>query len=1153
VYQVKCDDKIIFDLRSDDLILVDPKVNVEVNSVGEASFVIYDDHPNFADMQLMKSVFEVSDEYGVIFRGRMTNHTKDFYNGKVVDIEGVMAYFNDSVVRPFDFPGDFVGATESVNIVEFFLRWLIENHNDQVQDFQKLKLGNVTVIEKNNYIVRSSDSVQKTWEIIEDKLFNSTLGGYVCIRYEEDGNYVDYLADFPETNRQSIRFRENLLDLSRETSAENTFSAIIPYGAEIEEEDGEDEDSTNKRLTLEGLPDGAVTTDIHKIGDILYSKEAVEKYGWIIAPVDETTWDDVTEILNLKAKAVDYMEGIAVMLADTLEISAVDLHFADNEVESFRIGKNVRVESEPHGVSTTYKLTRLEIDLLNPQNTKIIVGETRKTLTESMSKVKDGSDGINGLDGSDGKDGTSILRTTVHYYLSKSNTELVGGSWVTVPPDWVNGAFYWQKIETVLSNGDVMVSEPVCITGGKGETGATGPQGPQGLQGIQGEKGEQGIQGQVGERGPQGETGERGPAGETTYFHIKYSSVENPTAASQMSETPDVYIGTYVDFEQTDSIDPAKYTWSRFQGLQGEKGEQGIPGVGVDGKTSYLHIKYSNDGGKTFTANNGETVGTYIGTCVDYNSSDPATVTSYKWALIKGEPGATGPQGPQGIQGENGVGVSSIKTQFYLSSSKTTQTGSSWVETMPTWSKNKYLWTRSVITYTDGDVKYTTPICDSSWEAVNEVVPDIEEAKKYATGFIEPDVKNAALTLGYKLNETGTFLGTRAQLLTDALRFLDIDGDILGSFGVLGAQIGKTGAQHVLVDTNGMTIKEATETIARFSMSQIDLGLNSKDAIISLANGTATLKGNSDFDGLEIDSGQVYITAEHEAGGRIGLNTVGYNGKYGGSLELGIDPSSNDLSYARLNAGTINLYADDEINIHGIVHGVNRLSHQGNENLGAKDVAAVIVDGEYYFLRPASTSIDVALGSNNYPWYNVHTKAINVKGTAAIEGITTVNARIQPNSNVSTVNLGYNDTANHRWANIYSKTSVNVSSDIKVKTDIREIDDRYIKLFDLLQPYSYKFVDGTSGRTHTGFISQYVEAALEQAGLSSKELAFFCKDPLYEEIFDEDGNVTERKPLLDENGNQVYFYSLRYEEYIAIMSEKIKRIEDKVNKLEAKQ
>lgn len=165
-----------------------------------------------------------------------------------------------------------------------------------------------------------------------------------------------------------------------------------------------------------------------------------------------------------------------------------------------------------------------------------------------------------------------------------------------------------------------------------------GDQGPQGLQGVQGEQGKQGIQ------------GEPGKDGKTTYFHIKYSSVANPTASSQMSEIADTYIGTYADFTEADSTDPKKYTWHRLEGIQGEQGKQGIQGsTGADGKTSYLHIKYSNDAGKTFTGNEGEDSGEYIGTCVDFNKNDPTTVTAYKWSKMKGEVGATGAAGKDGI------------------------------------------------------------------------------------------------------------------------------------------------------------------------------------------------------------------------------------------------------------------------------------------------------------------------------------------------------------------------------------------------------------------------------------------------------------------------------------------------------------------------
>lgn len=238
----------------------------------------------------------------------------------------------------------------------------------------------------------------------------------------------------------------------------------------------------------------------------------------------------------------------------------------------------------------------------------------------------------------------------------------------------------------------------------KGEQGAQGPAGPEGPQGPQGERGPQGLQGLQGPAGQDGIPGKDGENGLTSYFHIKYSPVQNPTA-SQMTETPDVFIGTYVDFTKEDSNDPSKYTWARFEGLQGAIGEQGIPGVnGEDGKTSYLHIKYSNDG-QTFTDNNGETSGEWIGQYTDFEKNDSNVFSDYKWSKIKGE------QGEQGEPGKDGKGVQSVDVLYYLSSSSTSLSGGSWSTNSPTWVDGKYIWSKTKVVYTDGSSIETNPAC----------------------------------------------------------------------------------------------------------------------------------------------------------------------------------------------------------------------------------------------------------------------------------------------------------------------------------------------------------------------------------------------------------------------------------------------------------
>lgn len=171
-----------------------------------------------------------------------------------------------------------------------------------------------------------------------------------------------------------------------------------------------------------------------------------------------------------------------------------------------------------------------------------------------------------------------------------------------------------------------------------------GKNGVNGLDGLQGEKGEQGVPGK------DGKDGTNGVDGKTSYFHIKYSSVANPTSSSQMTETPSTYIGTYVDYEPNDSTDPKKYTWSKFEGTDGKDGIAGTNGT--DGKTYYLHIAYANsaDGRTGFSVSDG-TNKLYIGQYTDTTKADSTDPTKYTWSKIKGEPGADGKPGTDGKPG----------------------------------------------------------------------------------------------------------------------------------------------------------------------------------------------------------------------------------------------------------------------------------------------------------------------------------------------------------------------------------------------------------------------------------------------------------------------------------------------------------------------
>lgn len=301
-------------------------------------------------------------------------------------------------------------------------------------------------------------------------------------------------------------------------------------------------------------------------------------------------------------------------------------------------------------------------------------GSTTITITDKngthSQTVKDGVNGTPGATGADGK--------TSYFHVKYSND---GGK--TFTPN--NG----EEVGTYIGTySDFKIEDSTSVSA---YTWAK-------IKGEQGERGLQGIQGKQGEQGIPGKDGSNGANGKTSYFHIKYSSVANPTSNSQMTETPSTYIGTYVDYTEADSSDPSKYTWSRFQGLQGDKG---IPGTdGTNGKTSYLHIAYANsaDGKTGFDVSNSANK-LYIGQYTDFNPTDSTDYTKYSWTKIKGE------QGVQGVKGADGtsVKITAKSVTYQASTSGTTTPTGTWVANPPTVAKGQYLWTKTVVTYSDGN------------------------------------------------------------------------------------------------------------------------------------------------------------------------------------------------------------------------------------------------------------------------------------------------------------------------------------------------------------------------------------------------------------------------------------------------------------------
>lgn len=377
MYRVYCNDSPLYDLRDEDLVLISPTVKIGENTAGSFEFSILPKHPHYEEVNELTSVITAYDGDEEIFCGRVVEITKDLYNRKKVICEGELAYFNDSIQRPAKYQG---------LTVRGYLETLVNIHNQQVKNQgidKTFKVGAVTVQDNNDYVYKYTNW-ESTLEVIKTDLLN-TYGGYLRIRKENGVRYIDYLADYPNTNTQVIEFGSNLLDFTHDMVASDIVTAVIPLGARLE-------DVTE----VEGLDAYLTIKDVNGGVDYVYSQEAVKSYGWIFKTVK---WDDVHVADNLLRKGKEYLSDIQFAQI-TLTVSAVDLHMLHVDMERIKVLDEIRVTSSPNGLDRFFPVSEMTIYLDKPSNNKLTLGtsyskNSLSTKTESnMTSIKDKIDSL---------------------------------------------------------------------------------------------------------------------------------------------------------------------------------------------------------------------------------------------------------------------------------------------------------------------------------------------------------------------------------------------------------------------------------------------------------------------------------------------------------------------------------------------------------------------------------------------------------------------------------------------------------------------------------------------------------------------------------------------------------------------------------------
>ena len=369
MYQILCDDYVLHDAVIDELKVIGAKCSLEVNKTGSLTFQIASTHPYYDKIKKHTSEIKLYQDDRVLFCGRVLNDEITFENIKNIECEGELSYFLDSIQRGKEY--HLQGGTE--NVIETYLKDIVAIHNSQVDERKQFSVGLVNITDPNNYLYKISN-YEDTLTILTDKLLN-VYGGYLVVRHSNGVRYLDYVDELTNVCNQTIEFGKNIIDMTRYIKGEDVYTALIPLGATNETSGTTNTEETyEKRLTISSLPDSTDGT-IKKVNDYIYDSEAVEQWGWIWK-VEK--WDDVTVAENLLRKAKDELRN-SIDATLTLDMTAIDLHLLDVDIDRINVGDRIQCISLPHNLNTILIVKSIEIDIDNPANTKIkLVSPTGK-------------------------------------------------------------------------------------------------------------------------------------------------------------------------------------------------------------------------------------------------------------------------------------------------------------------------------------------------------------------------------------------------------------------------------------------------------------------------------------------------------------------------------------------------------------------------------------------------------------------------------------------------------------------------------------------------------------------------------------------------------------------------------------------------------
>ena len=362
LFRVYVDGELFYHPNLSKLAITEAKISEDAVNIDSLSLSAPYSHPYINSIKPMASVIVCKKGEEIVFEGRAVDDGSDFYNTHSWTCESSLAYLKDTLQPPFSYKGPLKGLLEQ----------FISVHNSKVEVQKQFKLGNITVTDNNDYIAYSSSEYMKTIDAIKNKLIN-THGGYLQVRYEKDGKYLDYLADFSLRSLQKVEFGKNITDVKITKDHTERVTALIPLGAKkTKTDENGNEIQLDERVDITSVNNGL---------DYVHDEKEVKNIGWIWTT---EIWNDVTLPGNLLRKAqsrlTDLVKGVT-----SIQLTIIDESDTGTDIGDIHAKMYVECISKPHGINGTYLCVNRTRDYLNPAGNTITIGASGISLSQAAA------------------------------------------------------------------------------------------------------------------------------------------------------------------------------------------------------------------------------------------------------------------------------------------------------------------------------------------------------------------------------------------------------------------------------------------------------------------------------------------------------------------------------------------------------------------------------------------------------------------------------------------------------------------------------------------------------------------------------------------------------------------------------------------------